>query len=147
MKRTFLKPALKLFISRGADLSSPDLQERLLRSATGGNKVEMVKFIVEKTNADLHFDRELLLRMAVGVGDVPLISYYLKQGANVHVNNEEPLREAATSGNIEGVELLLKNGASLTPIAKEYTSVGSAAAGGTDKFMEYVRAQNAKLRR
>jgi len=70
-------------------------------------------------NPNIHFDRDVCLRLASKGGHVEVVKMLLEHGADISINEYYPLRWAASGGHVEVVKLLLDAGSDVSAIDYE----------------------------
>lgn len=70
--------------------------------------MNIIKYLIEEKNADIHNTNDYPLRVAVeDANDINIVKYLLDKGANIHVNNDELTKFKFRYRNKEMLDLLL----------------------------------------
>lgn len=67
------------------------LYENLKECSIKG-KLNVLKYLVEHCNANIHTEDDYILRRAVYEGHLNIVEYLLENGANVHANDDEVIK-------------------------------------------------------
>src|SRR3990167_3204551 len=89
---------------------------QLLMAACDRGHLDVVSYLVEQKEVNIHIANEGALRLAVLNGHLSIVKYLINQGANIHINNEEALRWAAESGHLSVVKYLVEKGADVSKL-------------------------------
>lgn len=73
-------------------------------------RLNIIKYLHD-IGMNIHFDNEVVLRMATRYGHLDVVKYLVEQGANIHVNYDEPVRYAHKNGHMNVVNYLVSQGA------------------------------------
>lgn len=87
--------------------------KKILIWATNHGHLEIVKYLVEHLNVDLHMQNDYVLRGSAQAGHTDIVRYALSRGADIHVHDDYALRFSADQGHLEVVKLLVENGADI----------------------------------
>ena len=110
-----------------------------IKAVTDGD-LELVKYAVEKENADIHTSEEYGLRIACSYGYYDIVKWLIGQGAYIH---EAGLNAACHNGQLEIVKLLVTSGANIH-IDDDFV-LRSAADGGHFDVVKYLVENGANV--
>jgi len=87
----------------------PDPNNQMIAAARAG-EIDGVQ-VALIAGADVHYNQDATLCLAVWHGHVAMVSYLISTGADVHANHDEALRRAARDGDVPLCRILLASGA------------------------------------
>ena len=90
-------------------LKSKEVKELVIRAVNSHN-LEALSFLIN-FGADIHFDNEIPLKLAVLFNDLDIVKLLHRNGADLRVNNDELLNVAAFMGAKEVMDYLINQGA------------------------------------
>src|SRR6185436_20236189 len=82
-----------------------------LELSVQSNYFDIVKYLVEEQNVDIHVDNNYALQISAGYGHLHIVEYLIEQGADPCADQCEPLRWSARNGHLNVVKCLIKHGA------------------------------------
>ncbi|MDE1151436.1 MAG: ankyrin repeat domain-containing protein [Micavibrio sp.] len=85
----------------------------LAEEACKAGRLNIVRDLVEKYDADIHHYSDEMLRTSVTHKQTAIVAYLLEKGAEADVWNSGPLKEACEDGSLEIVKLLVDAGAEI----------------------------------
>lgn len=103
---------LKLACEYGADINSGGNYALRCAAGPGKERLEMVKFLIEKGAKQEDFGEDAIL-VAIKSKNYQMVKILVKNGANVNVYDGLPLKESIAANNIRLVKILIENGADL----------------------------------
>src|SRR6185436_15296859 len=133
---------LKYLIKRGLSF---DIKHILQLSADNGH-LEVVKYLIEKHNADIHADNDAALWLSARDGHLEIVKYLVeKHNADIHADNDAALWLSAENGHLEVVKYLVSKGADVHA-DNEYALWLSASKGHLEvvKYLEEIRGKDNK---
>ena len=111
-------------------------KESLFLKATDNGDLELVKYAVEKENADIHTSEGYELRLASQRGRYDICKWLMDQGVDIHIDNEAALNAASQYGQLQIVKLIVTSGANIH-IGDDFV-LRSAAYGGHFDVVKYL---------
>ena len=89
-------------------ISRNDIKNALIRSAQNGH-LEVVKYLVEEHQADIHAQNEGGLRWSAQNGHLEVVKYLVEEhNADIHADDEYALRLSAENGYLDVVKYLVE---------------------------------------
>ena len=98
---------LKSLAEKGLDLNQDSGD--LLCFATYYIEKDIVKYILENTNADINFANSYVLMSFCKVGDVEFMKYLIEKGIDTNFLIDVALRTASKYGNLDLVKFFIEN--------------------------------------
>lgn len=72
---------------------------------------DYIPHIVEECGADIHVDKDYVLRYSAENGHLDVVRYLVSQGADIHICDDYALRYSAENGHLDVVKYLVSQGA------------------------------------
>ena len=123
-------------------ISQYDIDYCLICSASNGH-LNIVKYLVEEHQADIHADRDEAINMSACRGHLHVVKYLVEKGADIHDLDEYVLRSSACNGHLHVVKYLVSRGADIHA-RNEYALRWSAAFGHID-VVKYLVEKGADI--
>src|SRR6185369_8547242 len=81
--------------------------------AAKNGHINVVKYLIEKCNVNIHVSEDVALRISAKNGHLSVVKYLIDSGADIHADNDAALRGAAENGYLHVIKYLLKHGANI----------------------------------
>jgi len=98
--------AVELFIQEGNNV---DLNNILRESSLFG-QVKLVEVLLDKYDADIHYDEDYAFYIACGKGNIPFMEFLMARGVDFNNHNGKALLSAAHWGHFHVVKYLVEKG-------------------------------------
>ncbi len=128
---------LKSLAEKGLDLNQDSGD--LLCFATYYIEKDIVKYILENTNADINFANSYVLLSFCKVGDVEFMKYLVSKGIDTTVFADSALRTAAKYGNLDLVKYFIENKISCSSKESIEMALGQAEENHQTHVYEYLK--------
>ena len=128
---------LKAMVDKGLDIQTE--ASDLLCFATYYIEKDIVKYILETTNADINFANSYVLLSFCKLGDVEFMKYLVSKGIDTTVFGDSALRTAAKYGNLDLVKYFIENKISCSSKESIEMALGQAEENHQTHVYEYLK--------
>jgi len=84
--------------------------EKLMRKCAQNGHLDILKYLVEKHNANIHILCESALRSSAEHGHVDVVEYLIQKGADIHAINNSAFLYGAMNNFVSVIECLVRHG-------------------------------------
>lgn len=129
---------LKAMVDKGLDIQTE--ASDLLCFATYYIEKDIVKYILETTNADINFSNSYVLMSFCKVGDVEFMKYLIEKGIDTNFLIDVALRTASKYGNLDLVKFFIENKISCPRAESIEMALGQAEENHHQHVYDYLKS-------
>lgn len=96
---------LRMVLKKGGNIKARKYE--VLRVVSAKGDLELLKFVIEKYDADIHHNRDQILRISCLHGHLPVVKYLLEQGADISALDYEAVRSLQVNNHWDVLPTLL----------------------------------------